>query len=185
VTPEIFLRTAVDPALALLPDTMRSTEARAMLVAIALQESKLLHRRQFAGPARSYLQFELTGIEGVLTHEQTWVYARAACLDVDVLPTPPGVYMAIEYLDTLACVFARLLLWTEPRPLPGKADEDDAWKQYLALWRPGKPRPQAWAPNFIEAWHAVQLPPFPQGPLIPPADRARLGVETPTKGHPK
>jgi excisionase family DNA binding protein len=28
-------------------------------------------------------------------------------------------------------------------------------------------------------------PPFPQGPLIPPADRARLGVETPTKGHPK
>jgi lysozyme len=27
--------------------------------------------------------------------------------------------------------------------------------------------------------------PFPQGPLIPPADRARLGVETPTKGHPK
>jgi hypothetical protein len=156
MTPDLFLHTAVDPAFALLPVVMRSTEARAMLVAIALQESKLLHRKQFGGPARSYLQFEIPGLEGVLTHEHTWAYARAACLDLDIIPTAPGVYLAIEYLDVLACAFARLLLWTEPRPLPGKDDADEAWLQYLRLWRPGKPRPATWKPNFIDAWATLQ-----------------------------
>lgn len=156
MTPANFLRTAVDPALALLPDRMTSLEARAMIVAIALQESALVHRRQFAGTARSYLQFEIPGIEGVLTHEGTWAYARGACVDLDVLPTAPGIYIAMEYQDVLACAFARLLLWTHTHPLPQASDADEAWMQYLGLWRPGKPRPERWAANFRNAWQAVK-----------------------------
>jgi hypothetical protein len=156
MTPAIFLRTAVDPALALLPERMTSPEARALIVAIASQESSLVHRRQFAGTARSYLQFEIPGIEGVLTHEGTWAYARGACVDLDVLPTAPGVYIAIEYQDVLACAFARLLLWTLPGQLPQASDTDEAWMQYVGLWRPGKPRPERWAANFRDAWTAVK-----------------------------
>lgn len=156
MTPAIFLRTAVDPGLSLLPERMTSPEARAMIVAIAGQESSLVHRRQFAGTARSYLQFEIPGIEGVLTHEDTWAYARGACVDLDVLPTAPGVYIAMEYQDALACAFARLLLWTLPRPLPKVSDVDEAWTQYIGLWRPGKPRPNSWLKNYLDAWSAVQ-----------------------------
>lgn len=157
MTPAVFLLTAVDPALALLPASMRTNEARALIVAIALQESTLIYRRQFAGPARSYLQFEVAGIEGVLTHEETWAYARGACLDVDVLPTAAAVHMAIEFQDALACAFARLLLWTLPRPLPQRDDADEAWSQYRSLWRPGRPRPERWKPNYVEAWKSIEL----------------------------
>jgi hypothetical protein len=155
--PATFLTTAVEPAYALLPDTMRAPEASALLLAIALQESALLHRRQFAGPARSYLQFEVAGIEGVLTHEHTWVYARAACLDLDLIPTAQSVHLAIEFQDVLACVFGRLLLWTFPRPLPQRDDADEAWDQYRALWRPGRARPERWNANYVEAWKSLEL----------------------------
>lgn len=157
MTPATFLQIAVEPAFGLLPSPMRSIEAKALLVAIALQESQLARRRQFAGgTAKSYFQFELTGIEGVLASESMWSHARAICVDLNVLSTPTAVYLAVEYHDVLACVFARLLLWTCARRLPGKADADEGWRQYLDLWRPGKPRPETWAPNFIDAWRAVQ-----------------------------
>lgn len=155
MTPDLFLRTSIEPALSLLPPLMETDEARAMLIAIALQESKLAHRQQVGGPARGYLQFELAGLEGVLTHEKTWAQARAVALALDVTPTAPGVYLAIEYHDVLACVFGRLLLWTLPRPLPARTDEVEGWQQYLALWRPGKPRRETWASNYLDAWQTV------------------------------
>lgn len=43
---------AIAPALALLPARMSSPQAEAMLLAIGLQESCLVHRRQHNGPAR-------------------------------------------------------------------------------------------------------------------------------------
>jgi hypothetical protein len=153
--PATFLQTAVVPALTLLPEPMRAVEAQALLVAIALQESQLLHRRQFGGPAKSYLQFEIAGIEGVLTHEHTWAHARAACLDLDVIPTAPGIYLAIEFQDTLACVFARLLIWSLPERLPGRTDSKGGWASYVKAWRPGKPRPERWDSNFCDAWATV------------------------------
>ncbi len=36
-------------------------------------------------------------------------------------------------------VFARLLLWTDAKPLPAIGDEQGAWDYYLRNWRPGKP----------------------------------------------
>lgn len=44
-----IIKTAINPALALLPATMDTPEARIMLLAIGLQESRFEHRRQLVG----------------------------------------------------------------------------------------------------------------------------------------
>ena len=49
---------AVRPAMALLPARMDTPEADCMLLAIGLQESRFVHRRQIGGPARGFWQFE-------------------------------------------------------------------------------------------------------------------------------
>ena len=40
---------AIEPALRLLPAALDTPEARVMLIAIGLQESRLVHRRQLVG----------------------------------------------------------------------------------------------------------------------------------------
>lgn len=59
------IKTAIDPALSLLPERMRSKEAVVMLLAIGLQESRFVHTYQLVqgkpgakGPARGWWQFE-------------------------------------------------------------------------------------------------------------------------------
>jgi len=154
--PDLFLRLAVEPALDLLPPQMGTTDAQALLLAIALQESHLTARRQFGGPARSYFQFEQGGVEGVLEHRATAHHAHEITLSLDVLPTAEDIYRAIEFHDVLACVFARLLIWTLPAPLPARANIAEGYGQYLAAWRPGRPRPETWDNNFVHAWGQVQ-----------------------------
>jgi hypothetical protein len=157
--PDLALRLFIDPTLAWL-DSMgvRSTDqARAMLVGIALQESKLLHRCQVVngggrGPARGFWQFERGGgVAGVLKHASTERPAGIICDALCVQATPQAVWEALEQNDILACAFARLLLWTDPRPLPQLRQIDEAWAFYLRNWRPGKPHPDAWAANWQEA----------------------------------
>src|SRR3954463_14612266 len=118
MTPDLFLRTAIVPGFSLLPEAMDSAEARACVLAIALQESALGRRRQMAGgPARGFAQFEKAGISGVLGHEASQSQAIALCETLNVAPTLDGVYAAIEYQDVLCAGFARLLLWTSALPL--------------------------------------------------------------------
>lgn len=134
---------AIDPALQLLPTKMTSPEARVMLVAIALQESRAQHRKQIGGPAHGYWQFERGGgVAGVLTHRAVAKHAAALCKRLDVEPDKQKVYTALVHQDILAAGFARLLLWTLPYPLP--TDKDAGWKQYIDAWRPGKPHPSTW-----------------------------------------
>jgi hypothetical protein len=152
------LTIAVGPALSLLPPKMDTAAARAMLVAIALQESDLDHRRQRPGPARGYWQFERgnsttrAGVYGVLTHPQTAALARETIVRLDYEPSVSVVHEAIEDNDVLACVFARLLLWTLPVRLPQPAETELAWKQYLDAWRPGRPHPERWPSRYALAW---------------------------------
>ena len=54
MTLEQVMRDAVRPALALLPAAMNTPQARCMLLAIGLQESRFVHRRQIGGPARGF-----------------------------------------------------------------------------------------------------------------------------------
>lgn len=139
----------------LLPAAMASDEATAMLLAIGYQESRFEHRTQVGGPARGYWQFEqMGGVTGVLGHERTRHHAAEAlaALHYPATVTPWAVYEAIAHNDVLACVFARLLLWTLPWPLPRADQPEDGWRQYLAAWRPGKPHAHTWRQAWAIAW---------------------------------
>ena len=46
--------------------------------------------------------------------------------------------------DMLAAAMARLLLWTDPAPLPQVGDIEGSWNYYARLWKPGLPHPDKW-----------------------------------------
>jgi len=149
---DVITRTAMDPALTLLPARMDTPEARVMLLAIGLQESRFLHRRQIGGPARGFWQFEQEGgVRGVLAHPASRDVARQVCAAREVAPAAASVYPVLETDDVLACAFARLLLWTDAKPLPSAGDSSGAWSLYLRTWRPGKPHPQTWPALHVQA----------------------------------
>lgn len=155
MSPLRLLRLAIAPATAELtrhgiPDT---TDARRFLLAIALQESGLAHRRQVVaggaenGPAVSFWQFEQGGgCKGVLTHHRTAPIMRAVCADFNVEPTPASLWEAMRYNDIVAAIAARLLIYTLPAKLP--TSPEPGWVQYISAWRPGKPHPAKWADNW-------------------------------------
>ena len=159
MTPHDLLTTAIIPALTRLK--MDSSAARRFMLAIALQESRLTHRRQVSGdgtesgPAASYFQFEKNGgCRGVLTHRATAPIMRQVCADFDVEPTALALWEAMRYQDIVAACAARLLIYTLPTPLPTTAA--DGWAQYLDAWRPGKPHPATWSGNWLIADSATK-----------------------------
>lgn len=156
MTPGMFHAIGISPALKLLPPDMDSPAARAMVLAICLQESGLRARQQRNGPARGYAQFEIAGCAGVLSHKATKDHATRICALLDVQPAATAVHRAIEYHDVLAAAFARLLLWTLPQLLPRTSgDSATGYALYLEAWRPGKPRPDEWPANYRAAWELI------------------------------
>jgi hypothetical protein len=159
MTPEEITDTAINPALARLPGQMDSPAARALLLATALQESRLEHRRQLGnGPARGFWQFEQGsrvsrgGVWGVYLHPASAPLLRELCARRHVACDPAEIWRAIEFDDILAAGVARLLIYTDPRPLPGLDDVDGAWELYAKrCWRPGKPHPQSWPACHAQA----------------------------------
>lgn len=143
------LKSSVLPALSMLPKPMDSSAACVMLLSIGLQESGFKFRRQMGnGPALGFWQFEKGGgVRGVLTHDATWHHAMRLCAASGVKAAPAPVWNAMERDDVLAAGFARLLLWSDPKPLPSTSDA--AWALYLRTWRPGKPHPETW-PKYFE-----------------------------------
>lgn len=158
MSPESFLKVAIDPGLAVLPESMRSVDARRFLLAICLQESALKYRRQIKGPARGFPMFELGGMKGVLRHPRTQALSRAVldALEFDGLADrPEDLHPLFEYNDALSIAFARLLIFTLPGKLPVTAQQ--GWDQYMSAWRPGKPHPSTWAKHWQAATFAVGL----------------------------
>jgi hypothetical protein len=151
---------AINPGLALLPSMMDSAKARVMLLAIGLQESRFMYRAQKTsdpyrkGPARGFWQFERGGgVVGVMTHRHSKDYAREVCKARNVPFDSVLVHTRLEFDDVLAAVFARLLLWTDGKPLPAlDAHPDEAWDCYIRNWRPGKPHRRTW-----DAFHEQAL----------------------------
>jgi hypothetical protein len=143
MTSALLLTLAVDTTVAWMQAFgIRSDDrARVMLLAIAGQESGFRHRRQVPGAdALGLWQFERGGgVTGVLRHAASRTAALAACETLLVAPIPEAVHPALEHSDDLACVFARLLLWTGPKALPAMGDLDGGWSLYLRCWRPGMP----------------------------------------------
>ena len=159
MAPETFLANALIPALKLLPDKMDTPSARATVLAICLQESRLKHRKQLGGPARGYAQFELGGgVRGVLTHPASQAHIKyvLTSLDYDPMSDPAACYEAIEHNDILAAAFARLLLYTLPDALPARNAPGAAWTQYMKVWRPGRPHRDTFDAFYDQAWAIVE-----------------------------
>lgn len=150
---------AINPALALLPQAMDSKEARIMLLAIGLQESRFEYRRQLGdGPARGFWQFERGtaaskgGVWGVFLHPATNRLLRDIAGKRGCPASPSNIWERIEHDDVLAAALARLLLFTDPLRLPAVGDVDGAWALYAKrCWRPGRPHPQTWAKFHAQA----------------------------------
>ena len=136
---------AINPAMALLPPKMTSDKATVMLLAIGLQESRLTHRKQIGGPAKSFLQFESGGgVRGVMTHSASVASAKSLCQALAVPFDRQAIFQAMEFNDILAFGLGRLLLYTDPKALPEIGDTQSAWELYQRVWRPGKPHRQTW-----------------------------------------
>jgi hypothetical protein len=141
----------------------RSKEADQLLLTIAGQESAWQWRYQLkhggpeadgAYPARGWWQFEkMGGVAGVLKHRASRDKCLALCDYCAVYPDEDDIWRAMEGHDILAAGMARLLLWTDPRPLP--TNQKDGWDYYIANWRPGKPHPNKWAGLWADASSAL------------------------------
>lgn len=147
---------AVAPALALLPPAMSTPQAWHMMLAAGLQESGLCQRCQILpgggrGPARSLWQFEVGGVRAVMVNPATRDHAAKLAQARGVSFDAKVIWAAMERDDVLAAGFARLLAWASPKKLPDRDDQDAGWGLYLDAWRPGKPRPQDWASNWLRA----------------------------------
>lgn len=161
------VREAVAAALALLPPAMSGAKAECAMYAIGLQESEFLHRYQLPrnpnrpgaaikkGPARGLWQFERGGgVRGVMTHPASLYHARRICELRDVPFEEAAIWEALEFDDVLAAAFARLLLWTDSRPLPAIGDVEGMWAYYLRNWRPGEPHKSKWPRCYAAAVEA-------------------------------
>lgn len=158
ISPADALGKIIVPALATLPPEMDIPKARLMLLAIPLQETGLRVREQVNGPARGLAQFERNGVLAVMHHTRTADIVFHWCDANDVTYGSNAIYERLALDDELAIVFARLLLWTDPRPLPEIGDCMGAWNLYERCWKPGKPSYTRWRniayPQALEAIRA-------------------------------
>ena len=162
MTPERFRDMVLIPGLEglfVVTGVRVSKTAARWLLAVALQESRLEHRYQlgspsYPGPARGWWQFEEGGgVKGVMRHPASSERAASLCTYYGVEWAPTPIWRALEGHDGLATGFARLLLLTDPKPIP--SSQDDGWACYLRVWRPGKPHPLTWPENWQTAGEVI------------------------------
>ncbi|MGQ7957693.1 hypothetical protein ACUTAF_08250 [Pseudomonas sp. SP16.1] len=168
---------AITPALALLPARMSEHRAQVdqLMLTAHLQEAPNREQCQLpirpgkCGPARGIWQFERGGgVAGVLRHHSSRAAAIAACRALGIEPSIEGVWAALPgQVDVIDAVFARLLFWTDPPPLPVLGDVEAAWQCYLRTWRPGayergdavarRKLRQKWGENYARVLEALQV----------------------------
>jgi hypothetical protein len=156
------IRTAIAPALAILPYQMDTGEARVMMLSIGLQESRFTMRQQMGGgPARGFWQCEQGtqasrgGVWGFYLHPASRYWLSVLCKARGVAFDPVSIYSALDKDDVLAAGVARLGLFTDPKRLPEIDDSVGSWNLYQRVWRPGKPKPDAWPALHAQAVAAV------------------------------
>lgn len=146
----------------LLPTLPWNANVCTLLLAIGLQESKLVYRKQHNnGPARGIFQFEKGtiksrgGVTGVMLHNATAGLCRHVCDERGVPWDSTAIWAALESDDVLACAIARLMLWTDPKKIPERTDVNGGWDTYYRIWRPGQPHREFWDANHATAEAAV------------------------------
>lgn len=168
MTLDTIIKTAINPAMSMLPAAMDTPQARVMLLAIGLQESRFEHRYQLVqgrpgakGPARGFWQFELGtqasrgGVWGVYLHQASRYWLSISCAARGVPFEPRAIWERLETDDVLAAAVARLMLFTDPKRLPAMDDAQGGWALYARTWRPGKPHPETWGELHTRARDAV------------------------------
>jgi len=150
----------ISTALDILGPNFNHPKAMTMLLAIGFQESAFLHTHQIGGPAHGWWQFESGGgVLGVMTHHQTQRRARDIIVNRYGLPFERAeIFAQIEQDQILAAIFARLLLWTDPAPIP--TEQAEAWNVYDRTWRPGKPHPERWPASWAFAMNKIEDEPI-------------------------
>lgn len=154
MTPERFLVAEVIPALAWLSGKcgrdMGPPEVLVQLLTAALHESDGLKARVQYGPGGSSItkrpahgrwMFEggkSAALAGLWANPTTAPLLKAACGWLDVEPLHDHAWWALVGNDKLAAICARLLLLTDPHPMPMIDDVAESYACYLRLWRPGK-----------------------------------------------
>jgi hypothetical protein len=94
---------------------------------------------------------EVAGLRGVAGHPRSGRTAYRVLEEFGAPSDPGAAVEVLRFNDQLACALARLLLCTDPHPLPAVGDRDRAWDLYLRLWRPGRPRPDDWPASYASA----------------------------------
>jgi hypothetical protein len=161
MAPDVFFSDIVVPSLKKLAEwtgVASDDRAHALVMTIAGQESGWKYRRQLPiAYARGYWECEVGGaVTGVLANPASAFHIRAVCAALDIQCDAPTCFEAIAWNDTLACCFARLLLYTDPAPLPAVGDVDGGWSYYQRVWRPGAPRPGSWPERYDTALKLVK-----------------------------
>lgn len=134
---------------------LNSIDAGRMILASAIQESGLEHRHQIGGPAHGLAQEEPIGAAEALRIDNEVLNTRF--LEALGLPQDRDkLHRALEWSEWGMVVSARLKLWPLPDRLPRQHEQDEAWKQYIAAWKPGKPWPHKWEHSWITACQAVR-----------------------------
>jgi len=147
-----FFKIIVQPAVEYYcPPEWNSIRAYNMQLAIAYQESTMLFRRQINGPARGWWQFELGGLKGTEMHKASSKVMHNTWVDLHLPDNLQLRLAALEFCDLWSAVAARCLLRTLADPLPELNQPEEGWKQYIAAWNPGKPRPEKWTTSWAKA----------------------------------
>lgn len=167
MTPRVFLSEIMLPAMAWCSnkaDLPYSDASTKVLLAIAGQESNWSSRAQISaggvvGPARSFWQGEKTGgliLVATSPNASLTIREKAAklCVAASVDIKAETIWRAIEGHDGLAYGLARLLLYSDPDPIP--TTEEAAWQCYAKrLWKPGAPKKDKWAGLWKQAGEAM------------------------------
>lgn len=135
----------------LLGDKFTGHQSEIIMAAIAFQESNFEHRRQKPGPARGFWQFERIGVQEVMQNPASWQHAQRIAKKRNIAFDSAIIHPALERDDILAGCFARLLLWTDRRPLPTTLEA--GWEYYIRNWKPGKPHKHRWLMSWEQAQH--------------------------------
>lgn len=158
----------------------QSVKAMVQIIATGLQESQVMFRKQVpSGPARGFLQIEPP--TAIAAYDKD-AYLRGELMNLrlnttQLLPTNTTAarrnYLAnVCELNDPACVLiGRSIMWLDPSPIPEIGDVEGAWDFYaLKTWRPGKPRPEHWWDNYMQAVNVVQkYMAFAHVPHLPPS----------------
>lgn len=129
--PQHLVATAIKPALFKLG--LYSRAAEQLLLATAIQESNLIHRKQIGGPALSYFQIEPK------THNDIWdnflKYRPQLSIKVIQLMSNPASdkIKELENNDKYAAAIARIHYLRVPAPIPKYNDIAKMaayWKRY-------------------------------------------------------